>query len=95
LAVCHYPAIVEGDERKGYSVFFPDLPGCTSAGNTLQSAELNAEEALRGHIELMLESGERVPDPSRLDDLPCPIEPDVVEVSRLLVPVRRRTTATA
>ena len=90
MVVRHYPAVVEGDERSGYSVFFPDLPGCTSGGDTFQAAALNAEEALRGHIALMIESGERVPEPSLLDDLPQTMEPDVVEVSRLLVPVRRR-----
>ena len=50
MPVRHYPAIVEGDAETGYSVFFPDLPGCTSGGDTLQEAALNAEEALAGHI---------------------------------------------
>jgi predicted RNase H-like HicB family nuclease len=35
--------------RTGYSVFFPDIPGCTSGGDTLREAALNAEEALAGH----------------------------------------------
>jgi hypothetical protein len=30
LPICHYPAIIEGDAETGYSVFFPDVPGCTS-----------------------------------------------------------------
>ena len=46
MPICHYPAIIEGDEDTGYSVFFPDVPGCTSGGDTLQEAALNAEEAL-------------------------------------------------
>jgi hypothetical protein len=33
----------------------------------------------------MAEAGQQVPAPSRLDDLPCPIEPDISEVARLLV----------
>jgi predicted RNase H-like HicB family nuclease len=85
MPVRHYPAIVEGDAESGYSVFFPDLPGCTSGGYTLQEAALNAEQGLSAHIALMLNAGEPVPSPSTLDDLPRPIEPDVVEVSRLLV----------
>ena len=44
---------------------------------------------------LMIESGEKVPGPSRLDDLPRPIEPDVVEVSRLLVRMDVRENAPA
>jgi predicted RNase H-like HicB family nuclease len=38
LPICHYPAIIEGDAETGYSVFFPDIPGCTSGGDTLQEA---------------------------------------------------------
>ena len=90
MAIRHYPAIVEGDARTGYSVFFPDLPGCTSGAGTLQQAALNAEQALAGHVDLMLEAGERLPEPSVLDMLPRPIEPDVVETTRLLVRVRVR-----
>lgn len=90
MAIRHYPAIVEGDARTGYSVFFPDLPGCTSGGGTLQQAALNAEQALAGHVDLMLQAGERLPEPSVLDTLPQPIEPDVVEAARLLVRVRVR-----
>jgi predicted RNase H-like HicB family nuclease len=95
MPVRHYPAIIEGDARTGYSVFFPDIPGCTSGGDTLQRAALNAEEALTGHIALMFEAGECVPAPSRLDDLPCPIEPDIAEVARLLVRVEVRERAPA
>ena len=66
-------------------MFFPDLPGCTSGGETLQAAALNAEGALAGHVMLMLEAGEHVPERSVLDSLPRPFEPDVTEVARLLV----------
>jgi len=85
MAIRHYPAIIEGDAESGYSVFFPDLPGCTSGGTSLQEAALNAEEALAGHVDLILESGEALPEPSVLDALPRPIEPDVPEAARLLV----------
>ena len=95
MTVRHYPAIIEGDSVSGYSVFFPDLPGCTSAGTTLQEAAINAEQALAGHVALMLEHGDAVPAPSRLDDLPRPIEPDVVEASRFLVRIDLRERAPA
>jgi predicted RNase H-like HicB family nuclease len=81
MPVRHYPAIVEGDAESGYSVFFPDLPGCTSGGGTLQEAALNTEEALAGHLALMLEAGEEVPPPGLLDGLA--VEPDVVEAAHV------------
>jgi predicted RNase H-like HicB family nuclease len=61
LPICHYPAIIEGDAETGYSVFFPDIPGCTSGGDTLREAALNAEEALAGHVALMAEAGQQFP----------------------------------
>jgi predicted RNase H-like HicB family nuclease len=93
MTVRHYAAVVEGDSDSGYSVFFPDLPGCTSGGTTLQEAALNAEQALAGHIALILEHGEPVPPPSRLDDLAQQIEPEVVEAARLLVRIELREKA--
>lgn len=95
MAIRHHPAIVEGDAGSGYSIFFPDLPGCTSGGATLQEAALHAEEALASHLALMLAAGEEVPEPSTLDALPQPIEPDVVETARLLVRVSGREAVSA
>ncbi len=78
----YYPAIVEADSD-GYSVFFPDLPGCTSGGATLQQAAQNAEEALQAHITLSQEHGEELPDPSELDT--AQVDPDIHIAARFLV----------
>lgn len=79
-----YPAVIEraGD---GFSVFFPDLDGCVSAGETAQAAALNAEEALAAHLIDMAQRGERAPDPSDIADLPH--DPEVDEIARVLVRV--------
>lgn len=82
MATVYYPAIVER-AGKGYSVFFPDLPGCTSAGATLQEAARSAEAALDGHLIVTAEAGEALPDPSDLDSLER--DPDVDEAARILV----------
>jgi predicted RNase H-like HicB family nuclease len=79
----YFPAIIEGGNRPGYSVFFPDLDGLASAGDTVQQAALNAEEALRGHLELMVEEGLQIPRASELDAIKR--DPDVKEVARILV----------
>jgi predicted RNase H-like HicB family nuclease len=80
----HFPAIVE-KAASGYGVFFPDLPGCTSAGDSVQEAALAAEDALQAHIDLAAEHGEAIPDPSHLDDIV--VDADVVEIARILVRV--------
>ncbi len=82
MATIHYPAIIER-AGKGYSVFFPDLPGCTSAGRTMQEAALAAEEALSGHLAVTSEHQEEIPEPSELDAIGH--DPDVEEVARILV----------
>jgi predicted RNase H-like HicB family nuclease len=84
MAASYYPAIVER-AGKGYSVFFPDLPGCTSAGATLQDAARNAEEALAAHIVLSAEQGDAIPAPSDIDA--CAADREVDEAARLLVRV--------
>ena len=82
MANIFYPAIIERSET-GYSVFFPDLPGCTSAGSSVNQAALNAEEALAGYLLVSEQYGDVIPDPSELDAIPADKEVD--EVARLLV----------
>lgn len=55
----------EGDKpHDGYGVVFPDLPGCTSSGETVEKAYENAFEALALHVEGMIEEGASLPAPS-------------------------------
>jgi predicted RNase H-like HicB family nuclease len=82
VATVVYPAIIER-AGEGFSVFFPDLPGCTSYGATVTEAALNAEEALDGHLLVSVQHGDEVADPSPLEDLEQ--DPEVDEVARLLV----------
>ncbi len=65
----HYIAIVEAEQDKAIGVWFPDLPGCISAGDSLDEALLNAEEALELWSEAMLESGKNIPRPRTLTEL--------------------------
>jgi len=79
----YFPAIVEGGAGPGYGVFFPDLPGCTSAGDTIEHAARNAEQALQLHLNGILEDGELIPDQRPLDAIPP--DPETHEVARILV----------
>lgn len=48
-----YPIAIEvDDETHAYGVVVPDLPGCYSAGDTLDLAYENAKEAIAGWIEV-------------------------------------------
>ncbi|MCW9717069.1 type II toxin-antitoxin system HicB family antitoxin [Avibacterium sp. 21-599] len=62
-----YPIGIEmGDENHAYGVIVPDVPGCFSAGDTLEEAFANAKEAITFHIEGMIEDGEDIPLPTDL-----------------------------
>ena len=66
----HYPIAIEnGGKAHAFGVVVPDLPGCFSAGDTLDEAMANAEEAVVGWIETMLDRGEAIPQPSSVDVL--------------------------
>lgn len=90
MATVYYPAIVERG-RRGYGVFFPDLPGCTSAGDSVGEAALNAEEALAGHLLVSEQYGDDIPEPSDFEQIE--VDPDVEEVARLLVRGERKGKA--
>jgi predicted RNase H-like HicB family nuclease len=64
-----YIAYLHKEKKSDFGVSFPDLPGCVTAGRTLEEARQLAAEALTLHIAGMLEDGEALPEPSTLDDL--------------------------
>ena len=74
----HYVAIIE-DAGPDYAigVWFPDLPGCTSAGDTIDDALRNAPEALELYAEGIEQDGESLPRPRTLTELKA--DPSVAE----------------
>lgn len=62
-----YVAIIHKDRDSDFGVSFPDFPGCVTAGRTLDEARDMAREALTGHIAVLRDGGDPVPNPSPLD----------------------------
>lgn len=60
--------IVEDQEEGGYVVSFPDLPGCITCGETIESAVANAADAKKAWIEAAMEEGLPIHEPDSLDD---------------------------
>jgi predicted RNase H-like HicB family nuclease len=54
------------DDGVKYGVTVPDLPGCFSAGDTLDEAVEMAREAIDAHCELLAEKGMDIPAPRPL-----------------------------
>ena len=62
-----YPIVIHKDPGSDYGVTVPDLPGCFSAGATLDEAIENAREAIACHLEGMLLDGEPLPEPGTVE----------------------------
>ena len=63
----HYPVAIEtGTSTEAYGVVVPDLPGCFSAGDTLDEAMENAKEAIELWLEVAIDDGMAVPEPKPL-----------------------------
>lgn len=67
-------AIEPGAETTAFGVVVPDLPGCFSAGDTLDKAVDNAREAIDLWCETVIEDGGDIPDAKTLTE--HQIDPD-------------------
>ena len=50
----------------GYSAYVPDLPGCISTGPSLPETKKNMQEAITGHLAVMREFGDPIPQPTTI-----------------------------
>src|SRR5271165_5702545 len=65
-----YPIAIEtGDSKHAFGVVVPNLPGCFSAGDTLDEALANAREAILLHLEGLLDEGKAFPAPRSIEQL--------------------------
>lgn len=62
-------AIEPGNETTAWGVAVPDLPGCYSAGDTMDEAMENAREAIDQFVEILIEDGMDIPAARTLETL--------------------------
>ena len=66
----YYPVAIEpGTDTEAFGVVVPDLPGCFSAGDTLEEAMAMAEEAIVAWIETAIDAGQDIPPASSIEAL--------------------------
>lgn len=59
-----YPIAIEpGNDVHAFGVVVPDLPGCYSAGDSLDEAVDNAKEAIELWLETVIDDGGAIPEP--------------------------------
>lgn len=61
-------AIEPGTKKRTFGVVVPDLPGCFSAGDTIEEAFDRAREAIEAHCEVLAERGKKLPQPKPMTD---------------------------
>ncbi|MDI1282470.1 MAG: putative RNase H-like HicB family nuclease [Brevundimonas sp.] len=61
-----YTVLIDGNAGN-YGVIFPDLPGCTAMGKTIDEALNNAVESLRQWAEIASARGKVIPEPRSPD----------------------------
>ena len=68
MSMSYRMEVVEDKDEGGYVVSFPDLPGCITCGETIESAVANAVDAKRAWLEAALEEGLMIQEPDSLED---------------------------
>ncbi len=67
-----YYAFFEPCEEGGFSVTFPDLPGAITQGDNIDEATFNAQVCMAGHLNVMLEDNDHIPEPSTREQIDVP-----------------------
>ncbi len=62
-----YPVVIHKDTESDYGVTVPDLPGCFSAGETLDESLNEVVEAIECHLEGLLMDSEPIPPPRSIE----------------------------
>jgi len=81
--MANYIAVVHKDPKSDFGVTFPDFPGCITAGSSIDEAKDMAHDALSLHIKGMMEDGENIPTPSKLEDIMD--DPDYADAAAILI----------
>ncbi len=63
-----YPIVIHKDTDSDYGVTVPDLPGCFTAGATMDEALAMANEAIELHLAGLREEGLPAPPTGRIED---------------------------
>ncbi len=64
-----YVYVIEKANDGSFSAYVPDLPGCTTCGDSVDEVRENVKEAVGLYLESLREHNEPVPEPSSLADV--------------------------
>ena len=59
-----YVYVIEKAADGSYSAYVPDLPGCTTSGDTVEQVKSSIKDAVATYIDSLREHNEPVPPPT-------------------------------
>ena len=59
-----YVHVVEKAPDGSFSAYVPDLPGCTTSGDSVDQVRANIKNAVDSYIDSLREYGDPVPEPT-------------------------------
>ena len=65
----NYVAVIEKEPDSAFGVWFPDVEGCFSAGDTMDEALINAPEAIQLYADALDQGGRDLPRARSLFEL--------------------------
>lgn len=68
MQISYRMEIVEDKQEGGFVISFPELPGCITCGETIESAVTNAQDDKKAWLETALEQGIEIPQPDNLQE---------------------------
>ena len=68
MSMSYKMEIIEDQDEGGFVISYPDLPGCITCGETIESAMKNAKDAKREWIRAALEEGIEIYEPDSLEN---------------------------
>jgi predicted RNase H-like HicB family nuclease len=83
-----YPAIFDLNEHGGFTITFPDLPGCITEGDDIDESLRMAAEAMALHIYGMERDGDSIPSPSKPANV---VMPDDTDPNAFVTMIQART----
>ena len=64
-----YLYLIEQAADGGYSAYVPDLPGCTTSGDSAADVKRNIKDAVDTYLDVLREDGQPLPEPSTAADI--------------------------
>ena len=64
-----YVYVIERAKDGSYSAYVPDLPGCTTSGESVDEVKANIGDAVALYVDALRENGDIIPPPTSVTDV--------------------------